>query len=85
MRYFPMALYAYIAGAAGLGFSVGAGITEPTIQTLIVSLVAGTFALAGHFMMRPYMREAKAAINAVAIKRYEEVKKPVEEKNDVGL
>jgi formate-dependent nitrite reductase membrane component NrfD len=60
LKYLPIALYLYIFGAAGIGFSLAMGMTAtPNVRTLIVSGISCVMALVGHFMMRPYVRMAR--------------------------
>ncbi len=79
-RRFPIALYFYVFGATGMGFSVAVAVESPSVHTLIWMLIACTMTLIGYFMMRPYMRLAKQAI-----KEHATPKLPVfeEQKNDV--
>jgi hypothetical protein len=62
-QYFPIALHLYVFGAAGIGFSIAMGMTAPKLQTLIVSGVSCAMTLAGHFMMRPYVRMARGELS----------------------
>lgn len=59
---FPLALYLRLFGAAGLGYILGGVGKEPTFVALGVVCFAIGATLAGWLMMRPLMREAKAAV-----------------------
>ena len=63
-RRFPVALYTYVFGAAGLGFSAGLILDNPSSFTLVTTSVSSVLTITGYFLTRPYMREAKAAIKA---------------------
>lgn len=65
-RFFPIALYLYVFGAAGLGFSVAAAMAEVTRTTVYISAVSCVMCLVAHYLVRPYMRQARATIKAQA-------------------
>jgi hypothetical protein len=75
---FPLALYLRLFGAAGLGYIVGGAGKEPTFVALGVVCFAFGATLAGWMMMRPLMREAKAAIKNAS----KMTQPPEEEAND---
>ena len=71
-RYFPLALYLYVLGAAGFSSAVTwACCNEPSLATGIVMLTSTVAIVAGYFMTRPYIRLAKAAIQHLATDRVE--------------
>ena len=63
-RRFPIALYSYVFGAAGLGFSVALILQEPTTTSLITTIVSASLVIIGYILTRPYMRDAKSDINS---------------------
>lgn len=63
-RRFPIALYSYVFGAAGLGFSAALILQEPTMLSLITTVVSGILTITGYGLTRPYMRNAKSDITA---------------------
>lgn len=72
IRFFPVALYLFVCGAAGLGFGVGQAFEKPSFTTFFIILVCSPMTLAGWFMTRPYMRLARAAIKELAQLRLQE-------------
>lgn len=62
LRFFPIQLYTFVFGAAGLGFSASQAMQEPTTRTLIAIIVFSTMTLAGYRFMRPFMAASRAAI-----------------------
>ena len=64
LRFFPIQLYTFVFGAAGLGFSAAQAMQQPTTRTLIAIIVFSAMTLAGYRFMRPFMAAARAAIKA---------------------
>lgn len=62
LRTLPVKIYTYVLGAAGLGFTVSQAMVEPTTGTLIATLVFSSMTMAGHFLLKPTMKDARAAI-----------------------
>ena len=65
-RHFPLALYLRLLGAAGIGYVIGSD-SIFTKSLLTLALIAGISCLlfiAGWFLMRPLMSQAKLDIAA---------------------
>lgn len=76
LRRFPAALYLRLFGAAGFGYIVGSVGQQGASTTLAIACCSSGATLAGWFLMRPLMREAK---NAMATRP---LKPPTEKRND---
>ena len=66
LRHFPLALYLRLFGAAGIGYVIGSDSIFPkSLMTLgIISGISCVLFLAGWYLMRPLMAQAKLDIAA---------------------
>ena len=60
-RYFPLALYMYLFGAAGVGYVMGSNAILPksTMTFLIMCGISFVLFMFGWYLMRPFMAQAK--------------------------
>ena len=66
-RYFPLALYLRLFGAAGIGYVVGSGsiFNKPMMALSILSGMSFVLFMVGWYLMRPFMAQARLDIAAV--------------------
>ncbi|QOU76423.1 hypothetical protein JAB4_059230 (plasmid) [Janthinobacterium sp. HH102] len=70
-RYFPIKLYIYLFGAAGMGYTTCQAMQEPTTKTLIFLFIFSLMMLSGHFFMRPMIKKAKEEISELSKSKLE--------------
>jgi hypothetical protein len=73
LRYFPMALYLRLFGTAGIGYVIGSNSIVPKsmMTWAIISGLSCVLFVAGWYLMRPLM--AQARIDIAAANRIEKI------------